>query len=109
MEWYRPFLFGLNLFCTVIFILIPILSVLLFVLLKRKFLWIAPLLSTALVSVLTLIVMGPLFWIDESIGVFFYIIVPVQFIITVAWALLAYAAVRILRHMGEKRREPSLE
>ncbi len=59
MNWYRPILFDLNLISTVIFILIPVLSVVLFFFRNRIFLWAASILSTILVAIIGLTAAGP--------------------------------------------------
>lgn len=61
MNWYTPILFGfgLNLISTICFVVIPIFTVLLLFFSKRKFLWMAPFISTFLMFVICVIAEGP--------------------------------------------------
>lgn len=91
MGWYSPVLFGLNLFCTIVFILIPILSVLIVFFTKRKFLWAAPIISTVLIVVFSIIALGPsLLTVREYRSMFFGISVPIQLGIVIVLTIIAY-------------------
>lgn len=93
MNWYSPVLFDLNLLCIIIFVLLPVLSVLLVVFIKRKFLWAAPIISTILMVVISLIATGPsLLAVREYRRMFLGIIVLIQFIVASGFTLVAYAA-----------------
>ena len=103
MNWYSPVLFDLNLITTMLFILIPVLSVLLVFFLKRKFLWTAPIISTILAVIISTIVSGPaLLTVKEYRAMFFGITVPIQFIIAAVLTGIAYTAANILRQKKRK-------
>ena len=93
MNWYRPILVDLNLISTVIFILIPVLSVVLFFFRNRKFLWAASILSTILAVIISLIAAGPaLLTVREYRRLFLGITVPLQLIAAAVFTVIAYAA-----------------
>lgn len=98
MNWWEPVLFGLNLLCTILFILIPVLSVLLLFFLKRKFLWTAPILSTIFTVIISVIAEGPsLLSVGEYRAMFFGVIVPIQLIVVVVLTGIAYVAAYLLK------------
>lgn len=91
MNWYSPVLFDLNLISTIIFILIPVLSVLLVFFIKRKFLWTAPIISTILIVMISLITADPsLLTVREYRMMFLGIIVPIQLIVVAVLTVIAY-------------------
>ena len=93
MNWYSPVLFDLDLISTIVFILIPVLSVLLVFFIKRKFLWAAPIISTILMVIISLIEAGPsLLTVREYRRMFLGITVPIQLVSVAVLTVIAYVA-----------------
>ena len=106
MNWYTPILFGfgLNLISTICFVVIPIFTVLLLFFSKRKFLWMAPFISTFLMFVICVIAEGPsLLSVGEYRGMFLGIVVPIQIAITVIWTVISYIIACILKTKQGKK------
>ncbi len=98
MDWYRPVLFGLNLFSTVIFILFPILSVGILFFCKRRRLWMAPILSTVCSMLLGMLVIPSVLQNKEYGGMFFGIVIPMELGIVLVLTLLAYGIAYLPKH-----------
>ena len=103
MTWYTPVLFGLNLISTINFVLLPAAAVLLLFFLKRNLLWAAPILSTALMTAVDVIAVGPsLLTVGEYRGMFLLVIVPIHLAVAVLLTALAYAAAYLLRRKNRR-------
>lgn len=102
MSWvYNTAIGHLNWFSTIIFILFPIVSVATLFLVKRKFLWIAPIVSTVLSIGLAAMVEPSMLMYGVYRSMFFGIVVPMQLIIAVILTVAAYIA----GHFLERARE----
>lgn len=86
LNWWNVSVFGI----------IPVLSVITIFFAKRKFLWLAPLLSTALSVVISIIAMPSIMTYREYRAMFFGISVPIQLAIVIALTLTAYFVAHIL-------------
>ena len=71
---------------------------------KRKFLWMAPFISTFLMFVICVIAEGPsLLSVGEYRGMFLGIVVPIQIAITVIWTVISYVLACILKTKQGKK------
>ena len=103
MTWYTPVLFGLNLISTINFVLLPAAAVLLLFFLKRNLLWAAPILSTALMTAVDVIAVGPsLLTEGEYRGMFLIGLVPLHLAVTILLTALAYGAAYLLRRKDRR-------
>ena len=82
---------------TSLFCIIPILSVVIVFFIKRKFLWIAPLISTVLSVVISIIPMPSLLSNREHRAMFFGIAIPIQLVIVIILTVIAYLVAYILK------------
>ena len=89
--------FDLNWWNVSVFCIIPILSVVLVFFRKRKFLWIAPMISTALST------MPSILRIREHRVMFFGISIPIQLVIVIILTVIAYLVAYILKRKKAKR------
>lgn len=80
-----------------LFCIIPILSVVIVSFIKRKFLWIAPLISTVLSVVISIIPMPSLLSNREHRAMFFGIAIPIQLVIVIILTVIAYLVAYILK------------
>ncbi len=80
-----------------LFCIIPILSVVIVFFIKRKFLWIAPLISTVLSVVISIIPMPSLLSNREHRAMFFGIAIPIQLVIVIILTVIAYLVAYILK------------
>ena len=80
-----------------LFCIIPILSVGIVYFIKRKFLWIAPLISTVLSVVISIIPMPSLLSNREHRAMFFGIAIPIQLVIVIILTVIAYLVAYILK------------
>ena len=80
-----------------LFCIIPILSVVIVFFIKRKFLWIAPLISTVLSVVISIIPMPSLLRNREHRAMFFGIAIPIQLVIVIILTVIAYLVAYILK------------
>ena len=80
-----------------VFCIIPILSVVIMFFVKRKLLWISPLISTILSVVISIIAMPSILSNNEHRAMFFGISIPIQFIIVIAITVIAYIIAYILK------------
>jgi len=80
-----------------LFCVIPILSVVIVFFIKRKFLWIAPLISTVLSVVISIIPMPSLLSNREHRAMFFGIAIPIQLVIVIILTVIAYLVAYILK------------
>lgn len=80
-----------------LFCIIPILSVVIVFFIKRKFLWIAPLISTVLSVVISIIPMPSLLSNREHRAMFFGIAIPIQLVIVTILTVIAYLVAYILK------------
>jgi len=95
--------FDLNWWNVSVFCIIPILSVVLVFFRKRKFLWIAPMISTALSAIVSIIAMPSILRIREHQAMFFGISIPIQLVIVIILTVIAYLVVYILKRKKAKR------
>ncbi len=87
MDWWNVSVFGI----------IPVLSVLLVFFVKRKFLWVVPLISTALSVVISVIAMPAFLSNREARAMFFGISIPVHLVIVVVLTAIAYLVDYLLK------------
>lgn len=80
MDWWNVSVFGI----------IPVLSVIAMFCFKRKFLWAAPLISTALSIVISAAAMPSIFKDHEHRAMFFGIAVPMHIAVVTALTIIAY-------------------
>ena len=80
-----------------LFCIIPILSVVIVFFIKRKFLWIAPLISTVLSVVISIIAMPSMLSNREHRAMFFGIAIPIQLVIVIILTVIAYLVAYILK------------
>ena len=103
MNLYSPGLFGLNITSTFIFIVIPVVSVLSVFLVKRKFLWTAPIISTLLVILFSVSISGiTLLTEEEYRGMFLVFIVPIQFVIVILLTVILYLVLYVIKRRKNK-------
>ena len=79
-----------------VFCIIPIVSVVFFFFWKRKYLWMAPLISTAISVVISLLAMPSILSDAEHRNMFFGISIMLHILIIVVLTVIAYAAARFL-------------
>lgn len=104
IDWYRPVLFGLNLLCTILFLLIPTSSVLAVFFIKRAFLWTAPIFSTLSAIVFAMAALGPSqLAVGEYRAALLGIILPIQFGIAVLLTVIASIAAHMLNRARRKQ------
>jgi len=87
MDWWNVSVFGI----------IPVLSVLLVFFIKRKFLWAAPLISTVLSVVISVIAMPSFLSNREARAIFFGISIPMHLVIVVVLTAIAYLVAYLLK------------
>lgn len=87
MDWWNILIFGV----------IPVLSVLLVFFVKRKFLWVAPLISIVLSVVISVIAMPSFLSNSEARVMFFGISIPMHLVIVVVLTAIAYLVAYILK------------
>ena len=87
MTWWNVSVFGI----------IPVLSVLLVFFIKRKFLWVAPLISTVLSVVISVIAMPSFLSNREARAMFFGISIPMHLVIVVVLTAIAYLVAYLLK------------
>ena len=86
-----------------VFYIIPIVSVVFFFFWKRKYLWMAPLISTAISVVISLLAMPSILSDAEHRNMFFGISVMLHILIAVGLTALAYAAAYFWVRKGKKK------
>ena len=94
--------FDLNWWNASVFFIIPILSVVIVFFIKRKFLWIAPLISTVLSVVISIIAMPSLLGNREHRAMFFGIVIPIQLVIVIILTVVAYLVAYILKRRKQR-------
>lgn len=85
-----------------VFCIIPILSVVLVFFRKRKFLWIAPMFSTTLSTIVSIIAMPSVLRNREHRAMLFGISIPIQLVIVIILTVLAYLVAYILKRKKTK-------
>ena len=80
MDWWNVSVFGI----------IPVLSVVFVFFIKRKFLWVAPLISTVLSVVISVIAMPSILRNNEHRAMLFGIAIPIQLGIVIVMTVIAY-------------------
>lgn len=86
MNWWKVSVFGI----------IPVLSVIIIFFVRKKFLWFAPAISTVLSVVISMIAMPSIITYSEHRAMFFGIVIPIQLVVVIILALIAYFVTRIL-------------
>lgn len=86
-----------------VFCIIPIISVIFFFLWKRKYLWMAPLISTLISIAISLLAMLSILSDAEHRNMFFGISIMLQILIAVVWTVLAYVAAYFWDRKGKKK------
>ena len=86
-----------------VFYIIPIASVVFFFFWKRKYLWMAPLISTAISVVISLLAMPSILSDAEHRNMFFDISVMLHILIAVGLTALAYAAAYVWDRKGKQK------
>lgn len=86
-----------------VFCIIPIVSVVFFFFWKRKYLWIAPLISTAISVVISLLAMPSILSDAEHRNMFFGISIMLHILIVVVLTVIAYAAAYFWDRKGKKK------
>lgn len=86
-----------------VFCVIPVLSVAIVFCVKRKHLWAAPLISTALYVIANIIVMPSILSTNEYRAMFFGICIPMHIVIAVILTVIAYIAAHILKLMQNSK------
>lgn len=103
MGWvYDTAIGDLNWFSTIIFIVFPVASVVMLFLVKRRFLWTAPIISTLLSIAMAAVAEPSMLTYHEYRSMFFGIVIPMQLAAVVILTLLAYAAGHLLKRAAEK-------
>ncbi|HBV68535.1 MAG TPA: hypothetical protein DEF04_10340 [Clostridiales bacterium] len=87
MDWWNVSVFGV----------IPVLTVLFLFCVKRKSLWSAPIISTILAVIISLIAMPTIFKGGEASNMFFKLVIPVHLLITLILTGGAYGISFILK------------
>jgi len=87
MNWWYISFFGI----------IPILSVTIVFFIKRKLLWISPLISTALGIAVSVLKMPTIVSYGEHRAMFFILIVPGQIVIGIMLTVIAYVVAHLLK------------
>lgn len=80
-----------------IFCIIPIFSVVTVYFLKRKFLWAAPLVSTGLSIIVSIIAMPSILRINEHRAMFFGIVIPIQLGVVITITVIVYLITYIFK------------
>ena len=80
-----------------VFCIIPILVVVIIFFIKRKFLWIAPLISTVLSVIISMIAMPSIISYSEHRAMFFGIVIPIQLVVVIILTVIAYFVAYILK------------
>lgn len=93
MNWWN-----LSVFC-----IIPIASVVFFFFWKRKYLWVAPLVSAVISIAISLLAMPSILSDAEYRNMFFGISVMIHILIVVVWTAIAYVTVHFLDKRGKKK------
>lgn len=103
MGWLYDTVIGdLNWFSTIIFIVLPVASVAILFLVKKRFLWTAPIISTLFSIAMAAIVEPSMLTYHEYRSMFFGIVIPIQLIAVVILTILAYIAGHLLKRATEK-------
>lgn len=103
MGWvYDTAIGDLNWFSTIIFIVFPVASVVILFLVKRRFLWSAPIISTLLSVAMAAMAEPSILTYHEYRSMFFGIVIPIQLVAVVIFTILAYVAGHLLKKAAEK-------
>lgn len=103
MSWvYDTAIGDLNWFSTIIFIVLPVASVVILFLVKRRFLWTAPIISTLLSVAMAAMVEPSMLTYHEYRSMFFGIVIPMQLVAVVILTILAYMVGYLLKRAAGK-------
>ena len=90
-----------------VFCIIPILSVITVFFLKRKLLWIAPLISTVLsIAISVMMTSTSLLTYKEHRAMFFGIVIPIQLVIVIILTVGAYLIAYIVKRIKNRNKIP---
>ena len=87
MDWWNVSVFGV----------IPILAIVIMFCFKQKLFWTAPLLSTVLATIISLIAMPTIVGGGEASDMFFKLVVPLHFLISAILTAIAYGITLLLK------------
>lgn len=85
-----------------VFCIIPVLSVVIVFFIRRKLLWIAPLVSTILSIIVSIIASPSILSNREHRAMFFGISIPIQLVIVIILTAVAYLVAYILKRKNAK-------
>jgi len=94
--------FDLNWWNASVFCIIPVLSVVIVFFIRRKLLWIAPLASTILSIIVSIIASPSILSNREHRAMFFGISIPIQLVIVIILTAVAYLVAYILKRKNAK-------
>ena len=94
--------FDLNWWNILVFCIIPIFSVVIIFFMKRKLLWIAPLISTVLSIVVSMIAMPSILRNNEHRAMLFGIAIPIQLGIVIVMTVIAYLVAYMLKRKQKR-------
>lgn len=94
--------FDLNWWNILVFCIIPIFSVVIIFILKRKLLWVAPLISTVLSVVVSMIAMPSILRNNEHRAMLFGIAIPIQLGIVIILTVISYLVAYILKRKQKR-------
>lgn len=104
MIYYRSVLFDLDLISIILFLVLPVLSVGSVFLMKRTLLWIAPVISTIFMLIISVAASGlSLLTVGEYRGMFLGICVPIHFAVSAVLTAIAYVVSYILRQRQNRK------
>ena len=92
MDWWNILFFGI----------IPVLTVTVTFFVKKKLLWLAPLISTAIGVAISAIKMPSIISYGEHRAMFFILVVPGHFVIGIILAVIAYFAAHLLKQKKKR-------
>ena len=94
--------FDLNWWNALVFCIIPVLSVVIVFFIRRKLLWIAPLVSTVLSIAVSIVASPSILSNREHRAMFFGISIPIQLVIVIILTAVAYLVAYLLKRKNAK-------
>ena len=86
----------MDLWQVLVFIIFPISSVIAMFIIKKKYLWVAPVISTVLSTLYSVLVMPDIITENEYRSMFFNLAIPIQLIICIALTVITYILSKLL-------------
>ncbi len=86
-----------------VFCVIPVLSVVVVFCFKRKYLWTAPLISTALSIIISIVTMPSILSDNEHRTMFFRISIPIHLVVVIGLTVVAYIVAHVLKVKRKNR------